>query len=559
MSGYAIAVRFDGTPLQTPFFDSLHFRGEVPLLERDGVVVTGQVRIDAREDDGTDLELLLAAWQRWGDDTPAHLIGEFSFAIWDSRARRLLCARDRFGRRPLYYAHHDGALVVTNNLPTLLAIPGLGDELNEAAIGDFLLFGRNLDPRRTTFAHIDRVPAAHLLVATARGAMLRRYWYLEPRDRPRKIREADAQAGFRDVFSRAVADRARSGPIVLSLSGGIDSNAVAATLAHLPRRPEVHALTTVWDELFPDEEGRYAAIAAKAHGFSHELQPVDRYLPFEGWDDPRHRGLEPTDEPITAPFFDFVRRAAAKGRVVLTGEGGDPVLYSSHDYFFNLLKRGRLLRFALDAGGYALTRRKRPPLNVRSQFLRALGRSPAMPPFPTWLDPDFERRLGLRERWREIYDPPHRKIHPYRDDALRLLENPSWSRQFEATDPGWSGQPLEWTSPYFDARVVDFLFSLPPMPHFANKDIVRRGLRGWIPEEIRTRPKTPLPADPSVIRLREQPQQWVDLLRASPEIRQFVDPEILGNGLRKGTGKAYHLSQRAFGVSLALWLKRRNC
>jgi asparagine synthase (glutamine-hydrolysing) len=594
MSGWAGIIRFDDAPLDRELFaamtESLRFRGpdrtgtwigaqaafahtllattpeasrETQPIEKNGVVFAGDLRIDGRPSStATDPELALDAYLARGATFVEQLIGDFSFAIWDERERRLLLARDPFARRPLFVAHHGGALLVTNNLPTMLAIPALADELDERAVADFLLFGRNLDARRTTFANITRVPAAHRMIVTANDTQLQRYWTIPQRDQPRRIRPADAHAEFRELFTRAVADRARADRIVLSLSGGLDSNAVGATLVRLRDRGDVRApitaLTTVWNQVIADDEGTYAAIAARAYGIPLELHVADACEPFEGWSDPRVRGWEPTDEPCTLPFFEFVRRAASHARVVLTGEGGDPLLHASHDHFVRLLKRLRWVQFARDAAGYAITRRRRPPFGLRSRLLRALGRTPGLPPYVAWIDPELERRFDLRARWLEIFADGGSLRHAYRHDAWRVLDSASWSRQFESTDAGATGQPLEFLSPYFDVRLVEFLFSLPPMPYFANKDLVREAMRGWIPEAVRTRRKTPLARDPAAIGFARTSERWTQVVAETPALDRYVNRRILAAAMQQPATSDYQTSQQAFAVSFALWLKQRN-
>jgi asparagine synthase (glutamine-hydrolysing) len=602
MSGYAAIVRFDGRPIDPGLVNSLsesiRFRGperasvwigdqaafvhalmqlsshqanEQQPVRLGGTVIAGDVRIDGREDfvaalrasgarvetQTPDSELLLHAWAAWGEGLLERLIGDFSFAIWDGAERRLFCARDQFARRPAFFATVDGALCITNNLPTLTSIPGLATELDEAAVADFLLFGRNLHAERTTFARISRIPAAHALIVTASGITLRRYWTLPMRDEPRKVSEGAAHEEFREVMTKAVMDRSHADRLVISLSGGLDSNTIAATLTRR-RTAGVSALTTVWNELFDDEEGRYARIGAESYGIPIEYHVADRCDAFEGWDDPLLRGLEPTDEPCTKLFHGFVARAAAKGRVILTGEGGDPALYTSHDHFFRLLKRFHWLRFLRESAGYAISRRKRPPLLLRSQLLKALGRPRVIPRYPEWMDPDLEARLGLRERWFEIYGAPEVPVHPYRTEAWDLLQSPTWARTFEANDAGATRQLLEWRSPYFDVRLLEFLFSLPPMPHFANKDIARVGMKGWIPEKVRLRKKTPLPLDPSALQFERSVKPWIATVESADDMARFVDRRKLCGAMLASEGSQYYRSQQAYGVSLELWLRNRN-
>jgi asparagine synthase (glutamine-hydrolysing) len=243
---------------------------------------------------------------------------------------------------------------------------------------------------------------------------------------------------------------------------------------------------------------------------------------------------------------------------VLTGEGGDPLLYASHDHFFRLLTRLRWLQFARDAIGYAVTRRRRPPLCLRSQLQLALGHTPGLPSYAAWLRPELERRFALRGRWAEVLATGGPRRHAYRHDAWRILDSPAWSRQFEASDAGTSGQPLEWLSPYLDVRVVEFLFTLPPMPHFANKDLVRESMRGWMPEPVRTRPKTPLSRDPAAVGFARSPRAWVDIVESAPELDPYVNRRILSTAIQQRGSSDYESSQKAFAVSLALWLKKRN-
>jgi asparagine synthase (glutamine-hydrolysing) len=602
MSGYVAMVRFDGKPMDRDLVaslaESIRFRGPdgngVWIGEQAALahalmrvsphqadeqqparlgesVIAGDIRIDGREDfiaalraSGSqvetrtpDSELLLHAWSVWGEGLLERLIGDFSFAIWDGSQRKLFCARDHFARRPAFFATFDGAICITNNLPTLTSIPGLGDELDEAAIADFLLFGRNLHAERTTFARISRIPAAHYLSVTASGAVTRRYWTIPMRSEPRAIHEAAAHEEFREVMTKAVMDRSRADRVVISLSGGLDSNAVAGTLTR-NRTEGVSAITTVWNELFDDEEGHYARIGAESYGIPIEYHVADRCEAFEGWEDPLVRGLEPTDEPCTKLFHGFVARAAAQGRVILTGEGGDPALYASHDHFFRLLVRFSWVRLLRESIGYAVSRRRRPPLLLRSRLLRALGRPPALPRFPGWIAPRLVSGLSLEDRWLEVYGPPREPVHPYRTEAWNLLQSPTWASSFEANDASATRRLLEWRSPYFDVRLLEFLFSLPPMPYFANKDIARESMKGWIPEEVRLRRKTPLPLDPSALQFERRVRPWVATVESADVMARFVDRRKLCDAMLAAEGSQYYRSQQAYGVSLGLWLSNRN-
>ena len=125
-----------------------------------------------------DAELILHAYHAWGDDCVNHLIGDFAFAIWDGRERRVFCARDHFGVKPFYYAQRRHFFVFSNTLTCVRLHPSVPDDLNDLAIADFLLFGVNRDASTTAFEGIARLPAAGALTLSATGARRSRYWAL---------------------------------------------------------------------------------------------------------------------------------------------------------------------------------------------------------------------------------------------------------------------------------------------------------------------------------------------------------------------------------------------
>ncbi|HEX7151735.1 MAG TPA: asparagine synthase-related protein [Thermoanaerobaculia bacterium] len=532
MSGFVYAVRFDDVPV-------------------DPALVAELQRLLARRPHVAERTDFARAYAAWGDDCVQRLPLEFSFAVWDAARKRLFAARDRLGTRPLFYATTNGTLIVTNDFPTLIDASFHTRALHRDAIADFFAHGYNTDLTRTVFAQIRRVPPGHRLIASAEGVRVERWWELPFCEEPLRIGEREAVERFRDVFGTAVRERAQ-GRVAIGLSGGVDSTTVAATLVANGGRAT--AITTVWDPLIPDVERHYATVAARALQLPHELQECAAVQPFDGWESRHVRGLEPFDDPFSVVFNDFLRRAAAHGDVLLTGQGGDPALYASHDYFFRLLRGGRWLRFLTDALGFAVTRQRLPPLLLRSRLLRLFrgGRNGAgenVQP-PPWLRDD------LRARFMQPPRPSDSRTHVWRADAHRLLSQPVWSAIFEGYDPGASGHAVRIAPPWFDARVLEFLFSLPPMPHFGAKDLARNAVKGLLPDEVRLRAKTPLRGDPLFVLFRRTPERWVEIVESAPRLDEFVDRRILCSKL---LGSAVvpddELRQQAAAVALGKWLQ----
>ena len=136
----------------------------------------------------SDAELILAAHERWGADGASRLLGDFSFCIWDAASRQLVCARDHFGVKPLYYARVGPAIVISNALRSVRRYPGISDRLDDLAVGDVLLFGLAMDSSRTMFTDISRLPPAHVLVGSGSGVQgVHRYWTLDPPDSIQRV------------------------------------------------------------------------------------------------------------------------------------------------------------------------------------------------------------------------------------------------------------------------------------------------------------------------------------------------------------------------------------
>ena len=178
----------------------------------------------------SDAELILRAYLVWGADCVEHLMGDFAFAIWDARQRQLMLARDHFGVAPMYYARLGDRIVFANTLDVLRKYPGIRDDLNEEAIGDYLLFGFSIERNHTFFTQIKALPPASRIVwDNGKETNPRRYWSLPESDSYHRIRSvADYAAEFKAVFTEAVRDRLLAPRAAISLSGGLDSGAVAA-------------------------------------------------------------------------------------------------------------------------------------------------------------------------------------------------------------------------------------------------------------------------------------------------------------------------------------------
>ncbi len=175
----------------------------------------------------TDSELVLEAYRRWGDDVLDELKGIYGFVIGDVARGRVLCARDRVGSHPLFYADVGGELLLSVSITALLADPRVSNELNRAALADHLAH-RWPDPGETYFSAIRRVPPGHVLIAGPDGRRINRYWSPVPADEQIDWVGPDELEQFEELLAAAVTRFLDLGRAGIYLSGGLDSVSVAA-------------------------------------------------------------------------------------------------------------------------------------------------------------------------------------------------------------------------------------------------------------------------------------------------------------------------------------------
>lgn len=512
----------------------------------DGQVwITADARVDGRTElvrklaakgrrdlgGATDVALILHAYHVWGEDCVQHLLGDFAFAIWDGPKRRLWCARDHFGVKLFYYVQVANCLVFSNTLNCVRSHPAVTDDLNELAIGDFLLFGHNPEVSTTTFADIQRLPAGHELTFSDGTLRIDRYWSLSRDGQIIRYKHAgDYVDHFKELLREAVGDRLRTDRVAIFMSGGLDSPALAATACELRARHsvpvELRAYCVVYDRS-PDEERYYSGLVAEALGIPIHHTAIDDYAMFQGWDNRELRRPEPYDWPLLAMNYDSLKTVMGHGRVVLYGEDGDALLFPAS--VVEMLKGMRFGEAIADVGRYLLSHRRRPPLGLGllKKVKRWMGMDRKDPPYPAWLNRAFAAHLDLRARWKKNIQSKPAEIHPLRSEAYRRLTSPYWQTLFEASDPGVTFVPVEHRLPLLDLRLVDYLLAIPPLPWCVNKELVRAAMRGTLPEPVCRRPKTPLAFDPYQARLRQPGAEWVDDFEPTSELSKYVSREAI--------------------------------
>ena len=482
--------------------------------------IFANTRIDARDEliaklnlhePLTDSELILAAYEEWGNDCVKHLLGDFVFAIWDDRQQHLFCARDHFGVKPFFYTHTADSFTFSSRLNELK----VSTALNEIAIGDYLLFGVNQDQSTTIFKDIQRLPPGHTLTVKDNQIKIQPYW--KP-SFPAEIRfrEPDSYVErFSELLSRAVEDRLRTDRVAVSMSGGLDSTSLAAIARE---HCTVGAFAVVYDSLVPDQERHYSSLAANHLGISITHLNADPYSLFDeqvagDMDQPEPFLLS----PLTAQFHNLLRLCADFAPVALTGYDGDS--------FMN-----------------------EPRIKLQTRIARMLRKNDYHGSFPEWIDESFAVRTNLRERCKQFWVKSHGK----RPGAMGALNSKIWTVLFEGYDPGATRLNLEVRHPFIDLRLVEYLLAIPVVPWCVNKHILRRAMRHKLPEAVLNRNKTGLAGDPALQLTRRASVRCLDNFEVSPQLRAFVNLDRRRPVVEEETADGLSASLRVFALNY--WL-----
>lgn len=278
----------------------------------------------------SDTEVIVHAYEEWGDDALIRLNGMFAIALWDARRDRLLLARDRMGKKPIYWHHSSRGLVWGSEAKALLAVPWIESRVNTLALHHYLTLQYTPDPL-TIYDGIFQLPAAHKLVIERDGVpLVSRWWQLEFEPKF-EISDHDAIAQARAYLATAVERRLISEvPLGAFLSGGIDSSIVVALMSELSRE-RVKTFSIGFDEAHYSETQYARQIAERYHTDHHEFifraNDLTRVI-----EDVIAATDEPFADPAALPLDELARQTRQHVTVALCGDGGDETLAGYRRY-----------------------------------------------------------------------------------------------------------------------------------------------------------------------------------------------------------------------------------
>ena len=480
----------------------------------------------------SDTEVLLAAYDHWGEQCVSHFNGMWGFCIYDEQEQTLFCSRDRFGVKPFYYTRRAAYFAFASEIKQLLLLDDAPPKADRDALNAFLVAAQLDYSERTMFAEVRQLePGTNLLydLRTHRFTISR--WYDLMRVRERKAPFSESVATFRERFFDAVRLRLRSDvPVGSCLSGGLDSSAIVCVINRLLRESgepfEQHVVSACFNEPQYDERPYMDAVLEQTGAISHRTFPdvsqVLQELDSFTWH---------MDEPLTSTShyaqWCVYREAHQQGlTVMLDGQGSDEQLAGYTEFFelmfIELIRNFRFLR--LEKELHLFNERR------KTAFYASGARFRADLLFRAWT-PDFIKKL---RRDRQISG-----VGPYPAEQVRNPEIASFRDCFDFKRPrkfiyanlyrtlmallhygdrNSMAFSIESRLPFLDYRLVESVFAM-PLSHKIRfgltKRVMREAMRGVMPDLITDRQSKLGFSTPEEEWMRNNATQFRDMLESS--------------------------------------------
>jgi len=501
---------------------------ELPFYDKEaGLVITADAIIDNRDElfdvigidtfkreNMSDSQLILQAFKKWGKNAPSHLIGDFSFMIWDERNRELFGARDLLGTRNLYYSEEADNFAFCTAIAPLLELCGRKRELNEVWLSEFLAipsFIETIDPHQTVYNKVLQLPPGHsICLSESGGGIVSSYGSLIPSGTLHLKNSDDYLEAFQEVFHAAINSRLRSmRPISATLSGGLDSSSIVSVAAKslLERGERLRTYSMIPVKGFEDWTSK-SEIADESEYIQATVDYVGN-INSKFLSSPGKSPLSEIDEMLAIlemPYKNFentfrikevYEKASEDGAgILLTGAKGNFTISwgSAIEYYSLLFKKMRWLSFYQELNLFskqAGVGRKRLLSTIKrhafpsGDMVSLQGKSDV----PSLISPDFAKRMNVMDRLQN----ENVGINHYRNDVLKERQNyfqdlgalnlqGTFASKMSLHHGVWERDPTS------DARLVRFCLSL-PFQQFVyggiGRSLIRRSTKGELPDKVR--------------------------------------------------------------------------
>jgi len=540
-------------------------------------------------------EIILAAYEQWGERCPEMLLGDFAFVIWDGRRELLFCCRDHFGVKPFHYCLTRDSFYCASEIKALMALDQIPVDLNQRMIAEHIV-GAYQSREETCYRDIMRLPPGHRLTVDSRGARVEAYWRLDPNREIRMKSDREYAEAFRELFTEAVRCRLSDLPVGSTLSGGLDSSSIACVASSLLATngggPLV-SFSAVFDDVRECDERHFIDCLLDRYPIEPNYVKGDQIGPLTDL----NLMLWHEDKPVFGPnlfiHWGLFKAARERGiRVMLDGFDGDSVVSHGYQYLNELASERRWLRLVSETVMVSKRFKQSPwqplsgylrhyainPAVSRSKSLRAIrygwralmrrsGRKSPEKSARHWaalINPDFIRRAGIEHRLKSFQKVQAESSSSERDGHYLTLTQHSLPLAFETLDCAAAAFSTEVRYPFWDKRLVEFCLALPPRQKIHRgwtRLVMRRAMEGILPREIQWREgKTDfMPAFRYALTRFDQARLEEVVSRQSRDIGEFINTLAMRERFDQIRSDDSVIGARELlsfwkAVSLALWL-----
>ncbi|HBU06924.1 MAG TPA: asparagine synthase (glutamine-hydrolyzing) [Candidatus Magasanikbacteria bacterium] len=505
----------------------------------------------------SDTEVILALYNKYGEDMMSHLPGAFAFAIWDESEKRLFAARDRFGEKPFYYAWgKNNEFIFASEIKAIIASGLVETILDDESVVHYLQH-LYVHPSRTIYKNIKVLPPAHSLILKDKTVEIKRYWNLPPVDE--KINEEEAIEKFHILLEQAVSRQLVADvPVGVFLSGGLDSSTIVAVASKF--KNPLKTFSFGFGDLI--NELPFASEIAKKYSTEHtELRSdyniAETFLKMNEVYD------EPFADSSNIPTFLISREASKYVKVALSGDAGDE-LFGGYDWYKTYLYNSKTNNF-INPDVRFLFWKIMAKLKIHNDqtFFKARAESllkgknvfQAHKLQNTYFNNQEITRIGLNINNKEYQ--PSWNLYNNIDDAFRHdLTDYMPGDILVKTDRASLANGLELRAPFLDIDFASFCISLPARLKVnlnSDKHILRRAYESAWTESIRKRSKQGFGAPVKIWLKDKQMQELKNQYLNNPnnKIFNFISYDVSKKISAKNNYKTWAL------LVLALWFDKK--
>ncbi|MEO5377299.1 MAG: asparagine synthase (glutamine-hydrolyzing) [Magnetococcus sp. DMHC-6] len=530
----------------------------------------------------TDTEVILEAYKQWGVSCLKRFNGMFALALWDGIQNTLLLARDRLGKKPLfYYPLPDGGIIFASELKALLADPDLPRQLDPTALGHYLSLNYTLTDN-TMIAGVKKLPAAHHLSVRKDGHLgqIQEYWDLRAYFHAKRIfsNEQEVVEEFRELLLDAIRLRLIADvPVGVFLSGGLDSSTVVALMSKVLPAEQIKTFTIGFKEQTYSEVN--AARQVTAHfGIQPQIKVIGDEM-IERLEQIAWYCDEPFSDSSIFPMVELAKFARNEITVALSGDGADELLVGYTTYTADQIQQwtrwmpnwmNQSMRYAVEKLVPVTFNKIGMDYKLR-QFLAGNTLSPERAHY-SWrtIFSDAEKIALVHPKWRDSVAAADPFIHFQRHfdtigdahylDRAMYVDIKTWLVDdiLVKVDRATMASSLELRAPFMDYRLVELAATLPmkyKIKGMQRKRILKQSSFAGLPSQVLNRPKEGFNA-PISHWLGNMGQTLFGNLEANPLAGEYLDQKAVARLWREHQEGRRDNGLRLLGlVMLHYWLK----